>query len=127
MDKYLGKMKSTGFRLTKVRQAVLAYLERVQEPQTATAIFHGLGEPHDLASVYRTIELFETLGIAAREQQGKLAAYVLADRHHHHIVCRSCDAHTCLPCEVSVRAPNGFSAVHHQVMLTGVCATCAGK
>lgn len=127
MTDHRNKVKAAGYRMTRARQAVLDCLQRQDEPQTAAAIYRTLGERIDLTSVYRTVELLEKLGLVTREQQDNLSAYTLFDHHHHHIVCRTCDVQTCLPCNVSVRPPNGFSAVHHQVMLTGVCATCTGK
>ena len=118
-------IRSAGFRLTTVRQQVLEYLLRQTEPQSVAAIHRGLGQGVDLASVYRTVELLQRLGVVVREPRDGQAAYSLADSHHHHIVCRSCDREECLPCDLRLPTPKGFSAVQHAVALTGVCATCA--
>lgn len=124
----LRQVKAAGVRLTKVRQVVLNYLQEQGEPQTVAAIHRAIGGRGgvDLASVYRTVELLERLGLATREQHPSGAIYVLADRHHHHIVCRSCRRQACLPCAGELpRSRQGFTAVQHQVMFSGLCATCA--
>ena len=111
--------------MTRARQAILDRLGRQNEPQTVAAIYHTLGERINLTSVYRTVELLEKLGVVTREQQGNLSAYVLSDHHHHHIVCRSCDRQVCLPCAVPLPRYNGFTAVQHEIRMTGVCVACA--
>ena len=126
MTEYLTRVRQAGCRLTKARRAVIAYLQAHDEPQTAATVHRGLrGMRTDLASVYRTLELLERLGVVSRESDGKTAAYAFADHHHHHIVCRGCHRKTCLPCALRLPSPRGFSAVQHQVVLTGVCASCA--
>lgn len=126
MTDYLRQVKTSGHRLTRARQVVLQYLQTQTEPQTAADILRGVGRARvDVASVYRTMELFEELGLVCREQQGDFGAFTLSDRHHHHITCRSCHRQTCLPCAQELPTPKGFSAVQHQIRLTGVCGACA--
>jgi Fe2+ or Zn2+ uptake regulation protein len=122
---YLQTIRAAGLRLTKARQAVVAALTEAKEPLTVAEIYERLGKRADLVSVYRTVERLEALGLLTREQQGAHAVFALADRHHHHIVCRSCEQQACLPCDVTVPIPKGFSAVQHAVSLTGLCANCA--
>lgn len=127
MTNHRKQIKTAGRRLTRVRQAILAHIEATREPQTVAAIHHALAQRVDLASVYRTMELLEQLGVVTRETSSQPAAYALADRHHHHVVCRVCQRKACLPCAVSLPSPRGFTAVQHQVALTGVCAACAAR
>ncbi len=121
----LHQLKIAGFRMTAPRRRVLEYLRGQAEPQSVAAIHHGLGPGVDLASVYRTVELLQRLGMVVREPREGTAAYRLAGQHHHHIICRSCDHQECLPCDLRLPTPKGFSAVQHAVSLSGVCATCA--
>lgn len=126
MPEYLVRLRRAGHRLTKARRAVVACLQGRSEPQTAAAIHRDVEKHHvDLASVYRTVELLERLGLVMREPRGNRAAYALTDSHHHHIVCRSCQREACLPCAIDLPRPKGFFAIQHQVALTGVCAACA--
>lgn len=126
MTKHLRTIRDAGYKLTRPRQVVLGYLQRQDEPQTAGTIYRRLRETGiDLVSVYRNVELLERLGVVTRGRQGKSATYALADRHHHHIICRSCRRQVCLPCAVSSPQPKGFSNIQHEVRFTGLCANCA--
>ena len=126
MELALERLQLAGFRITRIRRAVLRYLERQREPKTAADIFRGIGQGEvDLASVYRTVMLLERLGLLEREVQGRQAAFALAGNpHHHHIVCRACERQACLPCDFSLPPPRGFTAVQHHLTLSGVCANC---
>lgn len=121
------RLRAAGYRLTKPRRAVLSYLQRQREPKTAAEIYRGMGRRTiDLASVYRTVELLERLGLLERELQGKRASFALTtSTHHHHIVCRSCDRRDCLPCDLTVPPARGYRAVQHHLTLSGVCSSCA--
>lgn len=121
----LSVLSAAGVRLTAPRRRVLEYLQRQSEPKTAAQIFQGIGQGSDLASVYRTLELLERLGSVVREPRQSEAAYSLSSQHHHHIVCRNCERQACVPCDLHLPSPKGFSAVQHAVSLTGVCTMCA--
>lgn len=123
----LHQLKIAGFRMTAPRRRVLEYLRGQAEPQSVAAIHRGLGQGVDLASVYRTVELLLRLGLVVGETRGQGMTYVLSERHHHHIVCRSCARESCLPCDLRLPAPRGFSAVQHAVSLSGLCVSCAPR
>lgn len=123
----LHQLKTAGFRMTAPRRRVLEYLRGQAEPQSAAAIHRGLGQGVDLASVYRTVELLQRLGVVVREPREGRTVYSLAGAHHHHITCRSCARESCLPCDLRLPAPRGFSAVQHAVSLTGLCVSCAPR
>ena len=84
----------------------------------------------DRASVYRTVALFEQLGIVQRLQMGWKYRLELSDdfhEHHHHLHCVSCGQTTALPedneLEKSLHAmaqAHNFQLQSHQLELGDV-------
>ena len=86
----------------------------------------GLG----IATVYRTIaSLVEAEWLIPVELPGEPPRYEVAGQaHHHHFRCRGCDRvfeiHGC-PGSLEHLAPKGFRLERHEVVLYGLCGTCA--
>jgi Fe2+ or Zn2+ uptake regulation protein len=87
-----------------------------------------------LPTVYSTLELFEQLGIVRRVNGG--GGTLLWDTRagaHHHMICRSCgrieDMDTSLDLGRALRsaARAGFEADRAEVVVSGLCASCARK
>ncbi len=85
-----------------------------------------------LPTVYATLELFEQLGIVRRVNGG--GGTLLWDTRantHHHMICRNCgrieDMDTPLDLERARRsaARAGFQPDRAEVVVSGLCATCA--
>jgi Fe2+ or Zn2+ uptake regulation protein len=87
-----------------------------------------------LPTVYATLELFEQLGIVRRVNGGggTLLWDTRADAHHH-MICRNCgrieDMETPLDLEGARRsaARSGFQADRAEVVVSGLCASCARR
>ena len=85
-----------------------------------------------LPTVYSTLELLETLGLVRRVGTGN-GAVVFDSRvePHAHTVCRRCGAMadlegTAAPDDALSRAgASGFVPDHAQLVVWGLCATCA--
>jgi Fur family ferric uptake transcriptional regulator len=87
------------------------------------------------ATVYRTIEQLEELGLIQRiDLGGESTAYEKIDprgHHHHHLVCDSCG--TVIPFENadleraihSISSRDGFRIQSHEITLRGTCAGCS--
>src|SRR4051812_18203711 len=87
-------LKQQGQSLTAPRRAVFAALQD-KEPQTMRDVVTACRGLADRASVYRTVGLFEQLGIVQRLQIGWKYKLELGDtfhRHHHHLTCTGCGA-----------------------------------
>jgi len=115
--------KKAGYKMTRPRRAVLDYLEKVHEPSSAQEI-HEQVSNIDLASIYRTLGLFEKLNIVQREDIAGTARFYLADCLHHHITCSSCGRIECIPCQHSFSKIKGFKKITHQLTLSGICSGC---
>ena len=91
-------------------------------------------EPVDRASVYRTVSLFEKLGIVTRLQTGwkyKLELSGDFHDHHHHATCNHCgksivlDEDDALEAIVyTLAAGQGFKLQNHVLELQGICEEC---
>ncbi len=127
-------LKDRGQSLTKSRLAVFNAL-RGHEPQTMQQLIAACPDI-DRASVYRTIDLFEKLGIVQRLQIGWKYKLELSDafsRHHHHMTCLRCNRITSFDetqeLEQQLRwiaGHNRFKIQAHQLEIQGLCARCAG-
>lgn len=125
-------LKAEGQSLTLARQTVFKALLH-QEPLTMHKLVERCGSI-DRASVYRTVALFERIGLAQRLQTGWKYKIELADTfhdHHHHATCIQCGRTTVLPEDVSIEQSLGllakeigFQPSRHQVELQGYCNDC---
>ncbi len=91
----------------------------------------------DRASVYRTISLFEKLGVVHRIQIGWKYKIELSDdfhHHHHHLTCLKCGR--VIPFEEddellqslnSVANSHNFSIETHQLEVQGLCDECVTR
>jgi len=88
-------LTQAGYRISKPRKQVMQLLESTQTPQTALAIYQQLrvqGARLSLVSVYRTLELFVSLGLISMvyEPEGSLGYVPASAGHHHYILCQVC-------------------------------------
>ncbi len=126
-------MRENNQSLTAVRLTIFDYLS-VCESQTMAELVHKMDGKADRASVYRTIKLFERLGIVQRVHTGWKHTLELSDRftpHHHHLNCISCSRH--LPVTESsglesnilrLCRANNFTPTNHQLEIRGYCQDC---
>lgn len=123
-----------GHSTTKPRTAVLLALLKSSEPLSVSQLVAQLKDRADRASIYRTIDLFEKLGVIQRVYQGWKYKLELSDQfseHHHHLTCTNC-ART-----VNISEPepltrlidqlgrdHGYRIAAHQLELQGLCPAC---
>ncbi len=127
------QLKQAGYSLTKSRIAVFNYLFN-HGPITMRALLSGLDGRLDRASVYRTVKLFEDLGLVQRLSNGFKYSLELSDnliQHHHHLVCVSCGriediTDTRLENYIDwLSKAKGFRSLAHQVEVRGYCLNCS--
>ena len=128
-------LRTHGQSLTSARQTVFAALQH-QEPLTMRELVArcpGI----DRASVYRTVTLFEKLGVIERLQTGWKYRLELSGNyheHHHHATCLRCgrslviqEDETVERYVASVASELGFTLTGHQLELQGYCTDCQSK
>lgn len=127
-------LKKHGRSITKARQHVFNALTD-SGPVTMAQLTNKVQSKVDRASVYRTIELFEKLGIVNRLQIGwkyKLELSDLFTEHHHHATCLQCGSVIAMEENKSLEAgiqslakKAGFSITGHSLELRGICSACS--
>ncbi len=84
-----------------------------------------------LRTVYRVIRKLEEEGevtaVTLPSQPDRYEPSEVADRHHHHFLCTSCDrlfdVDGC-PGRLKSLLPDGFVLTEHELTLKGLCAAC---
>ncbi len=129
------KMKQSGNSVTSARRSIYKLLKHVDMPMSIQEIA-GESPTIDRATVYRTIELFEKLGIVKRVWFGFRSKVELSDlyqEHHHHLVCESCGRiikidHANLERMVSrITKKNNYLPTKHHIEIFGLCEECQLK
>jgi Fur family ferric uptake transcriptional regulator len=88
-----------------------------------------------LTSIYRSLDLFESLGMVFKIRNGSSLKYKLCEleNHHHHIVCKECGNVAELNfCDISgwlkkVSELTGYQVTDHQLNFYGLCKACKIK
>jgi len=87
------RLKSSGYKLTPQRRAVIEAVALSQDHLTPAALYDKLrGRGVGLVTVYRTLEILEKLGLICEVHAGgSCHSYTMgASRHHHHLICSDC-------------------------------------
>ncbi len=88
-----------------------------------------------LTSIYRSLDLFESVGMVFQIRNGSNVKYKLCELedHHHHIVCKACGNVVELKfCDISdwsrkVSESTGYQVTDHQLNFYGLCKDCKIK
>jgi Fur family ferric uptake transcriptional regulator len=122
-------LRSRGLRMTAQREQVLAAVRALQHA-TPEQIAEQLPEV-DPATVYRSLELLEDLGLVKHTHLGHGApSYRPAEDDHIHIVCHHCGTVIQAPAglvdslEARLRDERGFTLDRSHLTVFGACATC---
>ena len=125
-------LKANGYSVTKARQLVFELLQD-SEPKSMHELYAQANGELDRASLYRIIDLFESLGVVSRVNIGWKYKIELSDKfaeHHHHLTCLNC--HKIIPINEheleafisNLASEQGFKPVEHQVEIQGFCRDC---
>ena len=136
MDNSIQRLKATlkeaHFGATRNRVLIFTNLSD-NGPSTIGALVEALKKDVDRATVYRTIDLFERLGIVNRIWHGPEHQIELSEiftPHHHHASCQQCGrtidiASPELEAALTYLAKkHHFLALTHSVEVAGYCADC---
>ncbi len=129
-------LKDAGYSVTKSRDIIFNALEG-HEPQSMAEIVQSLQQATDRATVYRTIELFEKLGIVTRLNLGWKYKIELSENfshHHHHLSCSSCgivisfeEGQLLNQAIYHIAVAKGFTMQDHSLEIRGLCPNCQTK
>ncbi len=132
-EKLSETLKNHGYSLTKPRQTVFAALQS-GTPRSMRELTLDLSSVIDRASIYRTVALFEELGVVVRVNQGwkyKIELSDIFEPHHHHVTCTNCGKSISFDepdgldeILTAIAVDHGFVAENHSLEITGRCASC---
>jgi len=128
-------MRGNNLRLSHPRFLIYQELSSALTPPSPQELFHSLRKKKrriGLTSIYRCLDLFESLGIVFKIIRRPNVRYKLceSDNHHHHIVCKKCGRVVELNfCDISgwsrkVTQCTGYEVTDHQLNFYGFCEAC---
>ena len=136
IDNFKTIISQNGYRMTAARRATFLLLLH-SEPQSMRELIAKAAGTIDRVSVYRSIELFEQLGIAHRIYVGWKYKLELSDEfiaHHHHLSCLRCgliiDIHDDAHIDEFIKdvaAKVGFTPRRHMFEVDGMCKDCIAR
>ena len=121
--------------MTEPRQVVFEVLQNANKPMRVTDLAK-LIEKVDKVSVYRTVDLFEKIGVTHRVWTGFKSKVELSDAfspHHHHFMCLECGKTLGIKSEkleddlCSMEKEYGFKLTQHSIELSGFCGDCRDR
>ena len=137
MNKELFKtiFREKKLRLSHPRLLIYQELSNAVSPLGPQELFRSLlrgKRKIGLTSIYRSLDLFESLGIIFKITNGSNVKYKLCELqdHHHHIVCKTCGHVGEFEfCDISswsekVRESTGYEVTDHQLNFYGLCKDC---
>ncbi|MCX8117147.1 MAG: transcriptional repressor [Desulfobacterota bacterium] len=124
-------------RMSRPRLFVFEELSASKAPLSPLEVYRGLLKKRrrvGLTSVYRCLDLFESLGIVFRIVEGSSVRYKFCEteQHHHHVVCKGCGEVVDIElCEISdwskrVAETTGYEVTDHELNFYGFCQACKG-
>lgn len=128
-------LRSRGLRSTPQRRCVLDAVDELGHATAEQVAAHvrATGPDVSLATVYRTLELLEELGLVthAHLEHGAPTYHSIRPREHLHLVCRGCGRVQEASAEHghalarSIRGEHGFQTDVRHLALHGLCSDCA--
>ncbi|SDI91901.1 nickel uptake regulator, Fur family [Frankineae bacterium MT45] len=129
-DELSRRLRARGLRMTEQRAQVLETVRRL-EHATPDQLSETLPDV-DLATVYRTLELLEEIGLVRHTHLGHgPASYRPADDDHIHVVCHSCGAVLDAPADLvdalaqRLEVEQGFQLDRAHFTVFGRCRSCS--
>ncbi|HHT73497.1 MAG TPA: transcriptional repressor [Firmicutes bacterium] len=141
-DRIYSALREGDHRLTPQREAVVeVLLDNADAHLSAENIFMQTKHNYPdigLATVYRTLELLENLGLVHRfdygDGQSRYEVSLTAEGHyHHHLICVNCGEigefkdDLLDEIEEKIAAETGFVVTDHCLRLFGLCQKCQGE
>ena len=121
-------------RMTKQAEAIANAIKSAGRPLSIEEILataSGTVPTLGLRTVYRVVRRLQEMGeVASVSVPGGSDRYEtasIASKHHHHFHCNACDRFFDLegcPGGMQQMLPEGFKLQHHEITLSGLCASC---
>lgn len=137
-----GKLQKEGYKLTTQRRAILKTIVDNQESHLSCDEVYNIVKKEypdlGIATVYRTLQLFEKLNIVYKLNfDDGCSRYELSlgseNHHHHHLICLNCGKVTEVKLDLlesleqEIEREGQFTIVDHNVKFYGYCSECKNK
>lgn len=128
-------LSESGYRITRPRQAVIEVITRSRRslsPEDVLSRARKIDPEVGLATVYRTLDMLQSLGQLQRVRIGSKGYTVAcAEPHpHFHLVCEKCRGVTEMDADQHLKLlakrlkAIGFTRTSNAIEIVGVCARC---
>lgn len=136
------RLKDEGYKLTPQRRATLDVILDQQGKHLSTEDIFMMVKKRcpeiGLATVYRTIQLLEQLGIVSKHNfdDGRSRYELIddaADHQHHHLICLNCgqvqevEGDLLEHLEKNIEKKYRFKIVDHKLKFFGYCSRCIDR
>lgn len=132
LDELIKRLKSAGHSATEPRLRVFSAMQAV-DTQTMRQLITSCADV-DRSTIYRTIELFEELGVVHRIPLGWKYQLELSDEfvhHHHHFSCDGCGVISVFAEDkalenrlIALAEAAKFKPSGHNLEIHGLCRHC---
>ena len=132
---FINFFKDKKLRLSHPRLLIYQVLSDTKTPLSPQELYQILLKKQKrigLTSIYRSLDLFESMGMVFKIINGSSVKYKLCEieDHHHHIICKACGNVVELNfCDISdwskkVTESTGYQVIDHQLNFYGFCKAC---
>ena len=134
INNFIERCRKSGLKITPQRVAVYEILLSSKNHPTVEEIYEEVKKRYpfvSLATVYRTVETLEQMGLAKKVcYWGSSARYDANTQKHHHLICVSCGAIKDIYLSKDLDIPpelEGFTTEGYSVNVYGLCPDCREK
>ncbi len=134
LQDFINRCRQEGLKITPQRVAVYEILLNSYNHPTVEEIYEEVKKRYpfvSLATVYRTVETLEQMGLAKKVcYWGSSARYDANTDEHHHLICVKCGAIRDIYMEEDLSIPReleGFRTEGYSVNIYGLCPECREK
>ncbi len=131
LDFFVKKCKELGLKITPQRLAVYEVLLKSRNHPTVDEIYEEVKKMYpyvSLATVYRTLETLERIGLVKRVCFWENSArYDANTMEHHHLICESCGKIEDIEVGGEIQIPEelkGFKVFGYSINVYGLCPEC---
>jgi len=134
VDGLVARCRAAGMNMTPQRLGIYRALLESYDHPSPEALYDRVRSQMpsiSLATIYKTLDTLVELGFASElPSVGDTKRYDANMEHHHHLVCRSCNAVEDFEDEAlsAVKAPrrlNGFQPEYVSIHVHGLCRRCS--
>jgi len=133
LDQVTARLKTTGYRLTPQRLAILRALIGSHQHPSVEQIYRQVRQDFpttSLATVYNTLECLKSLGEVLELPLGGASRYDgRKPEPHAHLICTACGRIEDLDIDLggitqAVAQERGYTEVRHRLEFYGICPAC---